>query len=139
MIGDSWVTLLQKPLKASCLKISIMMSLLHVVITVAFGLFFVQTILREPAALYGSPIWWHNVLWSLVAIGMGSFIAIYTNRFIADCKRYFEWLYRKTGFPLFKLQADSTQKPYMRVFYRFFGIMFAVIGATLLLHNFNIL
>jgi hypothetical protein len=89
--------------------------------------------------LYGSSAWWYEILWSVLAIGMGGFIAIYTDKFVSDCKRYFEWLYRKTGFPLFKLQAEGVQKPHIWVFYRSFGIMFAIIGVTLLLHNFAIL
>jgi len=116
-----------------------MMSFLHVFIVIVFGLVFITTLLAEPTQPYSSAGWWYNTIWSLLAIGMGGWCALYTDTFISRNKSAFEKFHNKTRFPLFKKQAEGMTKPYMHSFCRALGILFILIGATLLLKNFGIL
>ena len=113
-----------------------MMSFLHVVIVIVFGLIFIPSIIRE-----GAPIdltyWWYTTVWALFAIGFGGWFTIFTRQFIERCKRQFEFFYRKTRFFVFRLQAEGMSKSYMYPFARALGILFFIIGVVMLVQNLN--
>lgn len=109
-------------------------SFFHVAIVVLFGILFITTILQEPVTT--DPIaWWWETCWSVFAICLGGYFAIYTDKSIHKNHQWFLRLYEKTGVSIFKHQAEGMLKPYMYPFARAMGILFVLIGLVLLCRN----
>lgn len=111
-----------------------MMSSLHVLIVILFGVIFISSIWNEPVP--AEPVaWWYEMLWSMFAVLFGTLVAVYAKRFNERNRQLFLKMYEKTKFPLFKLQAEVTAKPYMYPFARAMGILFVVIGLSIFIRN----
>ena len=77
----------------------------------------------------------YNILWSIFAFGSGLYLLIYTEQFIKLAKRRFNNLYQKTGFFLFKLQAESIDSDYIHATTSLVGLFFAAAGVLIFLQN----
>jgi hypothetical protein len=109
-------------------------SFFHVAIVVMFGILFITTISQEPVTT--DPItWWWETCWSVFAICLGGYFAIYTDSFIHKNYQQFLQLYEKTGVSIFKHQAEGILKPHMYLFVRAMGILFVLTGLVLLFRN----
>jgi uncharacterized membrane protein YkgB len=77
----------------------------------------------------------YYIFWSLIAIGVGLFGSLFTSKFVSNNARFFNFFYKKTRLILFKKQAEEMVKPYMYVFSKVLGIIFVILGITILLKN----
>jgi len=77
----------------------------------------------------------YNIIGSIIAIYVG-IVGVFFNRWGTELNaRGFEWMYKKTNFSVFKLQAEGTRKLPMRVFMFILGIIAFVFGIFTLLNN----
>lgn len=74
-----------------------------------------------------------NLIWSIGAIGLGLVGIFYTDWYVNHTIRWSKVLYGKTKFPLYKLQMEETNKPYMRATIKAIGFVFLVLGIMSLL------
>jgi hypothetical protein len=78
-------------------------------------------------------IW--NIIIAIVAIYVG-IVGIFFNKWGTNLNaRGFEWMYKKTNFSIFKLQAEGTRRLSMRIFMFILGIVALIFGVYTLLNN----
>lgn len=75
----------------------------------------------------------YQIIWSILAIIGGVLLLVFRERFIQGTERRFRIWYNKTGFFVFKLQAENTDSTYMRMVSVLVAIMFIVVGIFTLL------
>ena len=77
----------------------------------------------------------YNIIGSLIAIYVG-IVGVFFNKWgIEFNARGFEWMYKKTNFFVFKLQAEGMRKPFMKVFLFIIGITALILGIITLIQN----
>lgn len=113
-------------------------SYFHVFIVIVLGYIMVPGFLKQeiPTDSFG---WWFYVLWSVFAICLGGYFAFFQEKALARNEKLFQWIYEKTGISLARLNAEAMRKPHMRPFGRALGVLFAVIGAIILLRIIGII
>lgn len=111
------------------------LSFLSYGVVLVFGYIFISGLLNSPFPTDPGTLVFTTV-WGLGAVALGAYGAIYRDKFIERNKRYFEKMYAKTGFFLFKKQAEGMTQTYMYPFARAMGILFVVIGLVTLYKNF---
>ena len=74
-----------------------------------------------------------EVIWAIGAIALGSVAVFGTDWYVSHTIKWANWLYEKTKFPFYKLQAQETGKSYVRISFKLIGLVMIVLGVTLLL------
>lgn len=74
-----------------------------------------------------------EIIWAIGAIGLGGGIFWFTEWFVKNVVRWDSWLYKKTQLSFYRLQGQEMIKPYMKVFTKVVGLVFVILGITLLL------
>ncbi|MCX6735651.1 MAG: hypothetical protein NTZ13_01050 [Candidatus Parcubacteria bacterium] len=77
----------------------------------------------------------YNVLLSLFLLGLGIHSLLYREWAIKVSERGFKHWYKKTGFSLFKFQAENMDSTYMRMVSVLVGVIFIIVGLQMLIHN----
>ena len=77
----------------------------------------------------------YYIIWSVVAIGGGVLLLFFREKYIKLIERGFRNWYNKTGFFLFKLQAENTDSAYMRMVTVIVAIVFIAVGIITLIQN----
>jgi hypothetical protein len=77
----------------------------------------------------------YNIGAAIIAIYVG-IVGVFFNKWGTELNaRGFEWMYKKTNFSIFKLQAEGTRKLSMRIFLFVIGIAALIFGILTLLKN----
>lgn len=82
----------------------------------------------EPAKVY-------EIVWAFGLIGVGIVSIFFRKWGIKHNVKGFQSLYEKTGFPLFRRQAEEMGKPYMNILTLVIGVLLLAIGLAVLTKN----
>ncbi|MEO5646269.1 MAG: hypothetical protein ABIO57_04195 [Candidatus Paceibacterota bacterium] len=76
-----------------------------------------------------------NIIGAIIALYVG-IVGVFFNKWGTEFNACgFEWMYRKTKWSVFKLQAEGTRSLPMRIFIFIIGTAALIIGVTTLLSN----
>ena len=75
----------------------------------------------------------YYISWSVLAIIGGILLLLFREKFIQGTERGFRKWHAKTGFFLFRLQAENTDGTYMRMVTVLVAVIFIVVGIPTLM------
>jgi hypothetical protein len=71
----------------------------------------------------------------ITSLYIGIFGTVFRRQYIEMCAKAFEFLYNKTGFFVFKIQADGMRKPYMKILIPIIATIILIVGITDFISN----